>query len=318
MSAPAISVCIRAYSGGALLERAIASVLSQTFQDFEIVVSDDAGRHAAIAESFADPRVRYSANPRPAGPAANLRRVIGLSEGSLIAVLNEDDEWLPSWLEVAYDRHLEDPTLGVVFADTFWEIAGQRGRYPLPFAPGRQAQFLADFLDRAIPCAACVLKREVWDEGERTLPLEDRMVGDLLLWLRAAEAGWPFYYVDEFMGVFHIHPDQLSWSEGYARRAIATLEAFRFDDRRCEQLRLARLAELSMTSARVHLGKRRFRLARRDVAQARRYEPARLGARDLIALAGARELSVRLACSYPRALMPALAMWRRVRPPVVS
>jgi hypothetical protein len=318
VSAPAVSVLIRAYSGGAGLSRAIASVLDQTFEDYEVVVSDDSGSHGPLVERFADPRLRYEPNPAPAGPAANLRRAIGLSSGRLLAVLNEDDEWRPSFLEHAVRVFADDPALGVFFADAPWEVGGQLIPHHLPFAPGRHARFLAEVLERGVPCAACVSAREVWDAGERTLPLRDEMVGDLTLWLRAAEAGWAFHYRPEALGIYHVHAGQLTWADGFARRAIATLEAFRFDDPHCEGLRRARLAELYMASARVQLKRRRLRLARADVGRARRAEPARLGARDLLALSGLRELTVRLACSHPRALASASAIWRRVRPPVYA
>jgi hypothetical protein len=163
-----------------------------------------------------------------------------------------------------------------------------------------------------------VIAREAWDEGERTLPLRDEMVGDLAMWLRAAEAGWPFHYRPEPLGTYHVHRAQLSWDDGFARRAIATLKAFHFDDPHCEGLRRARLAELYMSSARVQLKGRRLGLARDDIARARRAEPTRLGARDLVALSGLRELTIRLACSHPRALTSAAAVWRRVRPPVYA
>src|SRR3989442_573341 len=75
LSPPAVSICIRASARPPdLLRGAIESVLEQTFADLEVVVSDDSGRMGQVAEAFGDARIRYHANPRPAGSVANLRR----------------------------------------------------------------------------------------------------------------------------------------------------------------------------------------------------------------------------------------------------
>src|SRR5947208_3960130 len=93
-----VAVCIRASSRARDLEAAIASALAQTYTDLEVIVSDDSGGLRHVVESFSDPRVRYHPNPSPNGPAGNLSRAVTLSAGSLIAILNEDDRWLPGFL----------------------------------------------------------------------------------------------------------------------------------------------------------------------------------------------------------------------------
>src|SRR3954451_20593696 len=87
-SVPAVSVCIRASARPPeLLTAAIQSVLAQTFSDFEVAISDDSSLHGTVARAFDDPRVRYHANPRPAGSVANMRRVLGLARAPLVCLL---------------------------------------------------------------------------------------------------------------------------------------------------------------------------------------------------------------------------------------
>jgi glycosyltransferase involved in cell wall biosynthesis len=311
-------VLIRAYNRPASLTAAIESVLAQTYGDFEIVVSDDSGELGSVSERFGDPRVRYHRNPAPAGPAANLRRAIGLARGPLLAMLNDDDQWHPEFLETAVGKFDLDPDLGVVFTDYFFDVAGRRVPRRFPYAPGRHDRFLRQILEHSIPVSANVMGRAVWDDGERSVPLRDGMVGDLTTWLRAASAGYAFYYVCQPLAVIRIHRGQLSWSEaGLPTRIVATLSAFRFDDPVCEQLRRARLAECFLARAHVHIAGRRFGAARADLNRAREAAAETNGLRAALALSGLRGLTMRWGSAHPRLLVSLLELWRRVRPPVL-
>jgi glycosyltransferase involved in cell wall biosynthesis len=308
-------VLIRAYDRPAGLAGAIDSVLAQTYGDFEIVVSDDSGRMGPIAGSFRDARVRYHPNPDPDGPAANLRRAVSLARGRLLAILNDDDSWEPSFLSTVVSMFDADPGLGVVFTDDFFEIAGRRVRRRLAYAPGRHDAFLRPLLEHSMPASAAVATRAVWEEGERTVPLRGDMIGDVTVWLRAAAAGHPFHYVSEPLAVSRLSREQLSWSDdSLPARAIASLTAFRFEDPLCEQLRRARLAEAFLARANVHLRRRQYRCARADIGRAR--ATAGVGIRGILALAGVQRLAMGWMAYRPWALAPAIEAWRRVRPPL--
>lgn len=96
-----ISVVIPVYNRPQELARAIRSVLSQTFQEFEILVVDDFSEAdlKPVTESFHDQRLRYFR--LPAKGNANVCRNKGIREahGELVAMLDSDDEWLPQHLE---------------------------------------------------------------------------------------------------------------------------------------------------------------------------------------------------------------------------
>jgi hypothetical protein len=315
---PTVSVCLRASGRPATLAAAIESVLAQTYEDFELVISDDAGGAESVAAGFADPRVRYHHNPAPAGPAANLTRVMSLSRGRFLANMNDDDLWLPGFLERTVGVLESHPDVGVVFTNDLFDVGGVRFARDLPFRPGRHDAFLRGLLEHSMPACAALIRREVWDTGERTVPLTPAMVGDVLVWLRAAAAGWPFYYLDEPLGVSRVHPGQVSWSEeGLPTRMIATHDAFRLGDPACEALRRARMAEFLLARAHVHLTHRRFSAARADIASAHRESPRPLGLRAALAVTGLRGLLMRWGPSHPRLLVPLLKLWRRMRPGVL-
>jgi glycosyltransferase involved in cell wall biosynthesis len=315
---PKVSVLIRAYRRPALLANAIESVLAQTYADFEVVVSDDSGELGTVSERFEDPRVRYSANPAPLGPAANLRRAAELARGELLAILNDDDQWLPRFLETAVSRFDLDPGLGVVFTDYWSDIGGRPVRNRFPYAPGRHDSFLRQLLEHSIPVSGNLMRREVWEDGERRVPLRTGMVGDDTTWLRAAGSGWAFHFVPEPLAVLRVHRGQLSWSEReLPGRNIATLRAFRFEDAACERIRRARIAENHLARAHLHLRRARLRAAVADLRAARREAPDVSWIRAALALSGVRPAVMRWGSSHPRLLAPLLELWPRLRPAVL-
>jgi len=99
MHQPFFSVIIPVYNRAGPLREAIASVLAQSFQDFEIVVVDDGSTDdpKSVVEKFADPRIRYFRQPNGGGGAAR-NRGLDEAEGVFVAFLDSDDLFLPHHL----------------------------------------------------------------------------------------------------------------------------------------------------------------------------------------------------------------------------
>jgi len=84
-----VSVVIPTYNRAHLVDRAIRSVLNQTYQDFEIIVVDDGST----------PRIRYIRHEKNRGGSAARNTGIRAARGEYIAFLDSDDEWLPEKLK---------------------------------------------------------------------------------------------------------------------------------------------------------------------------------------------------------------------------
>ncbi len=99
MTTPFFSVIIPAYNRAKTLGAAIESVRAQTCQDFEIVIVDDGSKDdpRSVAESFADPRIRFFAKENEGGGVAR-NTAIDLAVGRYIAPLDSDDVFLPHHL----------------------------------------------------------------------------------------------------------------------------------------------------------------------------------------------------------------------------
>jgi glycosyltransferase involved in cell wall biosynthesis len=101
MTVPQVSVVIPTRDRAQLLPRAVASVLAQSFQDFELIIVDDASADGSeqLARGFRDARVRYLRHPSRRGGAAARNSGIARARGEYVAFLDDDDEWLPEKLE---------------------------------------------------------------------------------------------------------------------------------------------------------------------------------------------------------------------------
>ena len=89
----------------ALLRRALASIAGQEIAPAEVIVVDDSGSDLettrAIAAAADLPRVRVVANPRTRGVSGARNAGAALARGPLLAFLDDDDEWLPSFVAEA-------------------------------------------------------------------------------------------------------------------------------------------------------------------------------------------------------------------------
>ncbi|MDE6007404.1 MAG: glycosyltransferase family 2 protein [Muribaculaceae bacterium] len=98
-----ISVVIPLYNKEAHISKTLDSVLTQTFQDFEIIVIDDGSTDNSIdrAKAVIDPRIRIISQPN-SGVSAARNRGINEAGGEFIAFLDADDLWLPNYLETQF------------------------------------------------------------------------------------------------------------------------------------------------------------------------------------------------------------------------
>lgn len=111
--APFFTVIIPTFNRYELACRAIRSVLSQTLQDFELIVVDDHSTNYPLDafSELADDRLSVVQNQRSKGACGARNTGIALAQGQWISFLDDDDEWLPE--KLAKQRNLiESPAFG--------------------------------------------------------------------------------------------------------------------------------------------------------------------------------------------------------------
>ncbi len=98
---PKVSVCIPSYNHARYIGSCIESVLSQTFNDFELVIVDNCSEDDTeeVVRNYSDPRIRFSRNERNLGLVRNWNRCLDLARGEYVVILPADDLLLPRMLE---------------------------------------------------------------------------------------------------------------------------------------------------------------------------------------------------------------------------
>lgn len=271
-----MTVCVPASREAGEVAVAVDSVLSQTFTDFELLLSDDSGALEELARGYRDERIRYVAHRPALGFVANHRFCIREARGDLVAFLHDDDRWLPDYLAEVTRVFEDDPSTGVVLTDCYLEDEGgelePRGA---SVTPGRHGGFLSELLVQMffmLPTLT-TMRREVALASEPEWP--DLRCGDMIAYLRAAEAGWAFHYIARPLAVYHRHSRQLSAPElAFRGDLVSFWSGLSFADPHHEELRRRRLAFELRNYARALFKARRMSEARAASAQAADLSPS--------------------------------------------
>lgn len=119
---PKVTLAMPVYNGENYIHEAIDSILKQTFDDFELIITDNAStdRTQAICESFAaeDNRIRYVSNARNLGASENYNVGFRLGRGEYLKWAAHDDHLSDNFLECCVEALDKHPDTAVAFART--------------------------------------------------------------------------------------------------------------------------------------------------------------------------------------------------------
>jgi hypothetical protein len=124
---PAVSVVIPTYQRRDMVVRAVESVLTQTYRDFELIVVDD-GSTDGTADGLArfGDAIRYEWQPN-AGVSAARNAGLRTARGRLVAFLDSDDRWLPDHLAVLTEMLARHPEAVLATTSPRRVIGGRAG-----------------------------------------------------------------------------------------------------------------------------------------------------------------------------------------------
>jgi glycosyltransferase involved in cell wall biosynthesis len=114
-----VSVIIPTYNRGYIIRDALESALSQTYQNFELIVVDDgsADDTRAVVESLQSDKIRYLRHETNRGNGAACNNGLRSATGDAIAFLDSDDMWTPQNLEREVSFLERHPEVDAVFTD---------------------------------------------------------------------------------------------------------------------------------------------------------------------------------------------------------
>jgi glycosyltransferase involved in cell wall biosynthesis len=220
---PLITVIIPTYNRAAWVAEAVASVLTQTYRDYELIVVDDGstdGTLEAMASLEGHLQVFRRRQQRGVSAARNLGAAS--ARGKWLAFLDSDDLWLPHKLARQIDYVRTRPDLLICQTEEIWIRNGVRVNSPNTHRKVAGDIFLQSLERCSVSPSAVMLHRrlfKVMGGFDETLPAAE----DYDLWLRVAWR-YPVGLVPEPLVIKRGgHPDQLSRQWGLDRFRIQAL-----------------------------------------------------------------------------------------------
>ena len=121
MNSPLVSVVIPAYNQAEFLPETLQSVLNQTYQNFEIIVVNDASTDntTKVMAQFIDPRITYIIHKKNQRLSATRNTGIHVSKGEIIFLLDADDLFHPEKLQAHVEFLEKHPEIGVTYNARF-------------------------------------------------------------------------------------------------------------------------------------------------------------------------------------------------------
>ncbi|MBF0522351.1 MAG: glycosyltransferase [Candidatus Omnitrophica bacterium] len=188
------SVIVPVYNRESLIQKCLNSLLSQHFDDYEIIVVDDGSTDSTRQklENFkSHKQVRIFYNDKNMGPSYARNKAIALSQGTILAFIDSDCEALEHWLEELMKPFKQDPTImiaaGMILdpkTHNYWECVNKGGDF---------IAHIEGAVKNAIGCNMAIrrefLKSNPFDEKIPTSAAED-----LDLCQRCLKTGNKIYY----------------------------------------------------------------------------------------------------------------------------
>ena len=215
---PLVTVIITVFKRIKFLREALASVLSQTFESYEIIVTDDADSEEvkALCESMnRSNQIRYRSNQNRLGVALNVHAAILEAKGKYITVLNDDDCWESDFLSRLVLPLEQDDRRVLAFSDHY--VMLEDGKIDLAQTDRNTKIFKRDnltegeltntaelIIDKTVPLVqAAIFRRDALDAN---LLVTD-VAGAYDFWIACllGASGQPFYYIAERLTRYRTH-----------------------------------------------------------------------------------------------------------------
>lgn len=213
---PLVSVIIPAYNVENYIEKAIQSVLEQTYPNFEVIIIDDnsTDRTVDVVCAFHDERIKLLVNEQNMGPSYSRNRGIMEAKGEWIALLDSDDWWdkdrLAKFIKVV--KHFS-PDIVADDINVVWET--KRGNYKVFTTILKQRglenlnRFISvtEFIDYDFGIMKPMFKKEIF--GSILYRTDLRFVEDFDLYLRILLKNYKWYQLNDALYYYRQRKDSL-------------------------------------------------------------------------------------------------------------
>jgi glycosyltransferase involved in cell wall biosynthesis len=217
MTAPFFSVLIDAYNYGQYVEQAVSSALDQDFppEEREILVVDDGSTDDTSSRLLRyGSAIRYLHKPN-GGQASAFNYGFAQARGTVIALLDADDVWLPGKLARVRRAFEQNPEAGMVYHRLHWWDGAQEAGDDRCFitVSGRVPESRAALLKYPMAATSCLAFRRT--ALEQLLPVPETLRSQADAYLTALIIFIaPVVAAPEYLGKYRLHGANLFQAEG--------------------------------------------------------------------------------------------------------
>ncbi|MDJ0514948.1 MAG: glycosyltransferase family 2 protein [Trichodesmium sp. MO_231.B1] len=252
-----VSVCIPTYNRANLLPYAVNSVLNQTYNDFELIITDDGSKDntAEVVSKWNDSRIRYIQHPQNIGRSKNMRSGFDAATGDYFIKFDDDDALTPEFLEKTVA--VLDKMPNVNFVCTSHWVINEKSEREETATKENAAKWGKDklkegiipnlvqetFQYQSLQVGSTLFRRSCLQEVDYMRPEADGCE-DFDLLVRLAVAGKIGYFIPEYLMEYRFHNRQTSLKQDihFLSAKIFCMNTYQFEDRELEKLRLVKLA----------------------------------------------------------------------------
>ena len=221
-----VSVILPAYNAASFLPDSINSVLTQTYENIELIIIDDGSTDDTenIVRSFTDKRLHYIQTQNQGNYFARNR---GLKEasGDLIALIDADDIWLNNKLEKQVRVFQDNADLGFCCSDHNLFFDDKKSHLyedtvnTFTETPLRQEIFLEKLLDNNFVVTSTVMFRRQCLEHFGLFDTSYQNAMDYFMWLNAAFR-FPVFYLHDRLVLKRVHSSNISKNNIHSFEAV--------------------------------------------------------------------------------------------------
>ena len=289
-------------------------MLSQSFDDLELIVYDDAGTFEELCAKFGDPRIRYHRPSEKRTTSGRFVAAASLCTGEFIGLLDDDDAYEPHFVRRIVETLRRHPEAGVAFCRAIWDIDGDRHPAAIPARAGVQRNAVAEILLSRwlVGPSIMLMRRHALEHSQALHHVSPDVSADVVINVRLSLAGWSHVFVDEPLVVLRWHPEQLSRAGlPAAERTVATHRHLTMPTAALERVREHVLAQALILRAGFKLLAGHRAAAWPDLREAHRLNPSVQRSRKVFLMTAAA-----LPVLGPVAVRMAYKLLGRTQPPL--
>ena len=216
---PLVSIIMPCYNAERYIAQSIESVLAQTYQNWELLITDDGSTDKSVEiiskYSKNDDRINVMVPDEHQGIARTRNMSISRARGRFMAFLDNDDMWKPEKLEKQVNFMLEK---GIGFSYTSYELIDIDGVLKNKVIKTQGVVDYKKYLrNTIIGCGTVMIDRD--KVGHFSMPINDTS-DDMAAWLNILRKGYKAYPLDEVLQQYRVTGKSASSNKFKASRDV--------------------------------------------------------------------------------------------------